>query len=205
MVRLLRGMLESSSTTIPASAAIKALISYVKIKLKSCRTADFCQNTSLGSSLNPKLATEGMLLQTTTTPPSQEVLVMCIAPIQTSFFQELFFLHIGTRGEQLNFDLVSKPSQGPKKKKKASIFDMKHGKNIVFRVSSKQPSNSCPMLRRLTLERHPKPPNILCRATSCSDSAYPTCCCTSDPLRSRAANKLIAGSLPWQDFKGMQP
>lgn len=115
VVRLLRGMLESSSTTIPASAAIKAFISYMKIKLKSCRTADFCQNASISSSLNPKLATEGMLLQTTTTPPSQEVLVICIAHIQTTFFQELFFLHIGKRGEQLSLILSLKHPKVQKK------------------------------------------------------------------------------------------
>jgi len=45
--------------------AINALISYMKIKLESCRTVEFCQNISISFFvLNLKLAAEGALLQT---------------------------------------------------------------------------------------------------------------------------------------------
>lgn len=64
VIKIIRGILESSSTTIAASTAINTLISYMKIKLESCRTAEFCQNISISSFiLNPKLATGGALLQ----------------------------------------------------------------------------------------------------------------------------------------------
>lgn len=66
---------KSSLTTIPASMAINAIISYMKIKLESCRTAKFCQNTSNSSFiLNQKLATGGELLQKS----HMQVLVMCM-------------------------------------------------------------------------------------------------------------------------------
>lgn len=109
VIKIVRGILESSSTTIAASTAINTLISYMKIKLESCRTAEFCQNISISSFiLNPKLATGGALLQPFPPPPK---CWWCVcAHIGASFFQKLFSLNIGRRGRQLNFDPVSKPS-----------------------------------------------------------------------------------------------
>lgn len=46
---MLRDILKSSFTTVPASPDINALISYMKIKLESCRTVEVCQNTSISS------------------------------------------------------------------------------------------------------------------------------------------------------------
>lgn len=106
VIKIIRGILESSLTTIAASTAINTLISYMKIKLESCSTAEFCQNISISSFiLNPKLATGGALLQ----PPPKCWWCVC-AHIEAIFFQKLFSLNIGRRGRQLNFDPVSKPS-----------------------------------------------------------------------------------------------
>lgn len=47
--KMLRDILKSSFTMVPANPDINALISYMKIKLESCRTVEVCQNISISS------------------------------------------------------------------------------------------------------------------------------------------------------------